>query len=441
MDNDKKLFEELLKADGINPAGATESERIAFGKILDGQSKPKTSKPGSRPDIWRVIMQSKITKLTAAAAIILVGMVIVNQFGGSIDMASVAWADVVAEINNYTRYKCRQRVVREKGLQRPTMDVYHMNLSLRRQEVEDGSIHIIDMRGTDAITVELYPAERKAIVTKLLGFGPRKDPHIIEMVKRFEQESTERLGTKEVDGKILQGFRHAPNAGNDFTVWVDPETKLPVEIELVHTRQGQTIFLDEFEFEFDFELDPSAFSTDVPDGYEVETIILDYRPVEPKDITAEDIQSKLIHTAYAVAKLPWMEKVAEIETIDPLGTKAKVYMTGIQTNDDNVILVAQGDYYDMDRMVWIPNQQLVLETPIGIELYTHPNGGIYAKHFLESFAKAKPGFFDIENLSEERVTWMIVMPDRTVLSLSSNKQMSAEMVQELVESLTKIQAN
>ncbi|KKK69173.1 hypothetical protein LCGC14_2936700, partial [marine sediment metagenome] len=214
----------------------------------------------------------------------------------------------------------------------------------------------------------------------------------------------------------LHGFRHQPNECNDFTVWVDPETKLPVEIELVHTRQGQTIFLDEFEFEFDFELDPSAFSTDVPDGYEVETIILDYRPVEPKDITAEDIQSKLIHTAYAVAKLPWMEKVAEIETIDPLGTKAKVYMTGIQTNDDNVILVAQGDYYDMDRMVWIPNQQLVLETPIGIELYTHPNGGIYAKHFLESFAKAKPGFFDIENLSEERVTWMIVMPDRTVLS-------------------------
>ena len=39
-------------------------------------------------------MQSKITKLTVAAAIILVGMVIVNQFGGSIDGTSVAFADV-----------------------------------------------------------------------------------------------------------------------------------------------------------------------------------------------------------------------------------------------------------------------------------------------------------------------------------------------------------
>ncbi len=79
MDNDKKLFEELLKADGIDPAGVTESERIAFGKILDGQSKPKTSKPGIvRPDIWRIIMQSKITKFATAAVFIAVAILSVN---------------------------------------------------------------------------------------------------------------------------------------------------------------------------------------------------------------------------------------------------------------------------------------------------------------------------------------------------------------------------
>ena len=413
--------------------------KTPLDELPEVKTKPKRSKPDVvRPDIWRIIMQSKITKLTAAAAIILVAITIINQFGGSIDVASVAWADVVEEINNYTRYKCRQRVVREKGPQHPTMDVYHMNLSLRRQEVEDGSIHIIDMRGADAITVELKPAEMKATVTKLIGFGPRKDPHIIEMVKRFEQESTERLGTKEVDGKILQGFRHAPNKGNDFTVWVDPETKLPVEIELKHTKSpmGQTIFMDEFEF--DFELDESAFSTDIPDGYEVEILTQDYRPFEPKEITGEDIQSNLNHTAYTVEKLPWMEKITTIETIEPLGSKAIVYITGIQSSDGNTIIIVQGNYYDIKKMVWIPKQQLVLEAAGGAELYTHPNGALYAKRFLKSFAKAKPGFFDIKGPSKERFTWMIVMPDGTVMSLSAKKQMSDEMVQELVESLTEI---
>ena len=434
QDNIEKLITELVLP------GAKAADECILNDALAAYEKSETKKAAERqPNIWRIIMKSPITKLAAAAVIVIAVLIGINQLGGSIDGASVAWAQVVEQLNNYTKYKCRQRVVREQGIQRPTMDVYHMNLSLRRQEVEDGSIHIIDMRGTDAITVELYPDQKKATVTKLLGFGPRKDPHIIEMVKRFEQESTERLGTKKQDGKVLHGFRHQPNEFNDFTVWVDAETKLPVEIELKHLNRGQTIFLDEFEF--DFELDASAFSTVVPDGYEVETIINDYRPVEPKEVTAEDIRSGLNHTAYTVEKLPWMEEVITIETVDPLGTRAKVYITGIQSDDGNVIIIVQGNYYDGKRMVWIPEQQLVLESSRGIKLYTHPNGSIYAQYFLESFAEANSEFFDIGNLSEERFTRMIVMPDGAIMDLVANKQMSNEKLQELVESLIEIKAN
>jgi len=106
------------------------------------------------------------------------------------------------------------------------------------------------------------------------------------------------------------------------------------------------------EFEFDFELGPSAFSTEIPDGYEVETLIQDYRPVEPKEITAKDIRNVINHTAYTVEKLPWTEKIATIETIDPLGTKSKVYMIGIQNSNGNTIVIVQGNYYDAKRMVW-----------------------------------------------------------------------------------------
>jgi hypothetical protein len=295
------------------------------------------------------------------------------------------------------------------------------------------------MRGKDAITVELKPAQMKAIVTKMIGFGPRSDPHIIAMIKRYERVSTEKLGTKKVNGKTLHGFRHSPNKYNEFTAWVDPKTKLPVEVEIKHLNRGQTIFMDEFEF--DFELDESAFSTDVPDGYEVENLTLDYRPTEPKEITAEDIRAGLNHTAYTVEKLPWIEKIIMIQTIDPLGTKAINYITGIQSNDGNVLIIIQGNYYDIKRMVWIPNQQLVMETPSGAKLYTHPNGAIYAKYYLEAFGKASPEFFDIENISEERFTRMIVMPDQTVMGMATNKQISDEKLQQLVEALKEIRRN
>ncbi len=430
----------LAKKIRIKPDASVDERVLACAEaVLAKSTKNQDVVPLRRPSIWRTIMKSTITKLAAAAVIIIAILIGVHYLGGSIDGTSLAWAEVVEQISSYTKYKCRQRVVREQGPEYPTMQVYHLNLSQRRQELENGDIHIIDMRGKDAITVELYPAQKKATVTKLIGFGPRKDPHIIEMVKRFEQESTERLGTKEVDGKILQGFRHVPNEHNDFTVWVDPDTKLPVEIKLVHTQTGQTIFLDDFEF--DFELDPSAFSTDIPDGYEVKTIINDYRPVEPKEITAEDIRSGLYHTAYTIGKFPWIEKLIMIQTIDPLGTRAIVYLIGVQSKDGNTIIIVQGEYYDGARMVWIPEQQLVLETPLGAKLYTHPNGALYAQCFLESFAEASPEFFDTKDLSEERFTRMIVMPDETILSLSSNKKMSDERLQELVESLIEIKAN
>jgi len=387
----------------------------------------------------RLIMKSPLTKIAAAAAIITAVSICIHYLGGSFDGASVAWSQVVEQLSSHTKYKCRERVVRQQGPQVPTMQIYHLSLQQRRQEVENGDIHIIDMRGEDAITVELKPAEKKAIVTKLIGFGPKEDPDIIDMVKRFEQESTERLGTKNVNGKTLQGFRHKPNEYNDYTVWVDPATKLPVEIELKHPTIGQTIFMDEFEF--DFKLDPAAFSTDIPDGYKIENLTLDYRPVEPKEIAAEDIQSMLIHTAYTVEKLPWMEKIISIETIDPLGTRAKVYITGIQSNDGNMIIIVQGNYYDLKRMVWVPEQQLVMETPIGAKLYTHPNGALYAQYFLEAFSKANPDLFSMENLSEERFTRVIVMPDETVMGFSANKQMSDEKLQQLVEALKEIKAS
>ena len=81
MDNNEKLFDGLLKADGIDPAGVTDSERATFSRMLDAQSKSKQPKPGHRPGIWRIIMKNRITKLAAAAIIIaaLVGITLLDK--------------------------------------------------------------------------------------------------------------------------------------------------------------------------------------------------------------------------------------------------------------------------------------------------------------------------------------------------------------------------
>jgi hypothetical protein len=50
-------------------------------------------------NIWRLIMKSKITKLAAAAVIIIAIVAGINQLGGSIDPASVAWGNVVTRVD------------------------------------------------------------------------------------------------------------------------------------------------------------------------------------------------------------------------------------------------------------------------------------------------------------------------------------------------------
>ena len=98
MDNNKKLAEELLKADGIDPSGTTESERIAFGRMLDEQTKLEQSKLSiAWPDIWRIIMKHKLTKIAAAAVIMIATILVLNNIGGP-GIASVALADVAKEI-------------------------------------------------------------------------------------------------------------------------------------------------------------------------------------------------------------------------------------------------------------------------------------------------------------------------------------------------------
>lgn len=390
----------------------------------------------SRALRWRHIMESKLTRYLATAAVLAIvcsSIPVVDKFFVS---SSLAWGDVVQEMNNYIRYKFRQRVVREKGPQHPTMDVYHLNPQQRRQEVVDGSIHIIDMRTENPVTVELHPDQKKATVTTLLGMGKRQDPDIIAMVKRFDEESTDRLGSKQVDGRTLHHFRHKMHEHNEFVVWVDSETKLPVEIEIKHLNRGQTLYLDEFEFGFDLPL--SAFSTEVPEGYEIKHITQDYRPVTPKIITPADAQNELKHRAYTISLLGWMKSVHTVQNTNPLMRRGKVFLTGAETQDGNLVVMDQTDTQGNYReaiLEWMLKEELVLETPNGSKLYTHPRGTEYAQYHLESFAKADPQFHHLQEISEEKDTRMVLLPDGTIVGLSWSRPLSDEKLNELVENI------
>ncbi len=89
-DNIDKLIKKLHLS-----ASAELDERVhsEISKVLAESKKIKSAK--LEPKIWRIIMKSRITKLAAAAVIIIAVMVGIHYFGGSINGASVALGQVM----------------------------------------------------------------------------------------------------------------------------------------------------------------------------------------------------------------------------------------------------------------------------------------------------------------------------------------------------------
>ena len=65
-------------------------DRIISNALTALEKSEKTKSVSAEPDIWRIIMKSKITKLAAAAVIIIAVFIAINQFGGSFDVSTVA---------------------------------------------------------------------------------------------------------------------------------------------------------------------------------------------------------------------------------------------------------------------------------------------------------------------------------------------------------------
>jgi hypothetical protein len=94
MDNYKKLSEELLKKDGIDPANIPDSERKMFRQLLD-----KHLNSGQQKQVlWSIIMKSKMTKL-AATAVLIIGVLFINsRNGGFIDGSSLALGQTIEKM-------------------------------------------------------------------------------------------------------------------------------------------------------------------------------------------------------------------------------------------------------------------------------------------------------------------------------------------------------
>jgi outer membrane lipoprotein-sorting protein len=235
----------------------------------------KTESADAKPNRWRIIMKSPITKLAAAAVIIIAVLIGIHQFGGSIEGTSLAFADVLEKIQN-TKTLTWKTTFTQEGQKPQIARAMLIEPHFFRYELPDGQVWIFDHRKRK--TLVLDPAKKMGTVYS----ADKGIPNIYNAFRNFRDLpdfSVKELGKRQVDGKEEIGFYLSKeNEKREITVWVDPETQLPVRIEeTVEDAQGNTGHAITTDIVFGAELDESLFSFEPPEGYKLQDF--DYGPI------------------------------------------------------------------------------------------------------------------------------------------------------------------
>jgi len=285
---------------------AEEARLLEHGFEAPGRSRKSATYP-----IWRCIMESRVTRYSAAAVITLAALlVLTNPFGIS-KHGGVALADVqkrvaqvdtmilqgekaftpVADPNVTFRFAVTKYISRQYGY-------------MEEGRLNGGLAYRIVLNKPELRTLVMLPLQKKcvrspctedqiAIIEKMSSAG------VIDVL--LDGADYTRLGPGRIDGIDVEGFElHdikpleniTPKYLFDIqqgtaTVWVATKELLPVRMEgdILIGKSLATLFTDVRLHEtcalekYNTELDGSLFSTDIPEGY-TELKLTDFIPIK-----------------------------------------------------------------------------------------------------------------------------------------------------------------
>jgi hypothetical protein len=279
MDQNKQFFEELLKADGIDPAGPTQSERMAFRKMLDGQVKQKPSRPETtRPSIWRTLMNNRITKFSAAAVILITAAVLLSQFA----FPAVTFAKVIKPIFEAKTF-AYDYLVGGEGTP-AARDLVSGNRIRRTLSHAPNMVLIIDAEA--AKILRLDTAGKTAALVNIAGPLEKDARNFIALLREtierlmadpnFEPEEQVR---RQIDGRKAIGYSLSDDRQR-MTILADAKTGTLLQIEFEWGKE--TCILRNFEFNIPIPED--QISMEPPAGYTMQKTQMDLSKLSEKDL-------------------------------------------------------------------------------------------------------------------------------------------------------------
>jgi hypothetical protein len=153
----------------------------------------------------------------------------------------------------------------------------------RMRQTMRGATLVLDFNASQAMM--LYPQSRLALVGKLdsIPAGQRM-PNILATLKEVGPADGAAIGEKQIGGRRARGFVVAQRA-TPLTIWVDVQTRLPVEIEMsMQVGASPRMRLAMTDFRWDAQAGQPDLDLTVPVGYEIRQMRLQMGPLTEHDI-------------------------------------------------------------------------------------------------------------------------------------------------------------
>ncbi|MCP4610249.1 MAG: hypothetical protein GY845_16185 [Planctomycetes bacterium] len=240
-------------------------------EMLTSRVKSKTSIK-KHPHIIRIkIMKSPITKLAAAAVIVIAVLIGVDPF----DKTSVAWAEVAKKVENCRGFICKLRETR-------TMKVAGKEVEIRTRAEMYGSTEYgirQDRYQDDKLTMTVYMSLKdNEIVTvlhqmKKYGREPLEEGFADEFAKVSPQKAVsdllskdhKKLGSQVVNGREAEGIE-VSYKNVTTRVWVAVDSQWPILYEVQKAGEDKPYLVME-NFQWEVELEANLFKPNIPVDY------------------------------------------------------------------------------------------------------------------------------------------------------------------------------
>lgn len=264
-----------------------------------------TNSAAVKPDLRRKIMKSRITRLAAAAIVVVAILAAVHHFGLAVKMTAPVFADMMEQINKAHSVTYKQTIRTEDKALPATKHMVN-EFGVTRYENQLGGVAIYDRRSGREL--RLNPESKTALMIYKVGRDRGKGLiNYIDWLSNLHEKSAQFRGQEEIDGRTADVFV-AEGEFRATTIWVDPETDLPIRVVRVDVPPtGQAILvpmmsLDEkdfggkqdirtisitgdgvqrkqtiiwSDFVWNLDLDESLFSLVPPEDYSIEELLYD----------------------------------------------------------------------------------------------------------------------------------------------------------------------